>query len=123
MLRKPQMSGRSISSQTHYAWIERTRCTSKWALYKVTFQGEVLCEDTTDPELEGCRALLARGISGRVQFQLVGCAPGLSMDIVKGAKLCAVETDSKSAHFAKWQPFPGKKLQKEEEGPEEKAAA
>src|SRR5215471_9370816 len=40
--------------------------------YRVHYEGAVLIEDTWNPEFEACRALLARGVSGRLEVWRVG---------------------------------------------------
>jgi hypothetical protein len=40
---------------------ERGQC------YRVYFEDAVLIEDTWNPEFEACRALVARGVAGRLE--------------------------------------------------------
>jgi hypothetical protein len=75
--------------------------------YQVWLGNEVLIEDTHNPEYEACRALLARGITGRLETYREGNPhPAMILDIEKAAKL----TISEGAHGptrVKWQPFEG----------------
>jgi hypothetical protein len=73
----------------YHALIERIPPTldrTQSPRYRVLYAGEVLVDDCERPECEACRALFARGITGRIQFQLKGCAPGLTMDVEAGAR-------------------------------------
>ena len=63
--------------------------------YRVYFEGAVLIEDTWNPELEACRALVARGITGRLEvWRSDKPYPGLIFpDIEEGARWTVVEND------------------------------
>jgi hypothetical protein len=75
-------------------------------MWNTTFEGEPLTRLSRDPEHEACRALLARGVTGRVTFiQAKTGTPGLSMDIEKGARL-TVREDGR-LRLVKYSPFPG----------------
>jgi hypothetical protein len=56
--------------------------------YRVYFEGAVLIEDTWNPEFEACRALVARGITGRLETWRAGKShPGMIVpDIEEGAR-------------------------------------
>jgi hypothetical protein len=56
--------------------------------YRVYFEGTVLIEDTWNPEFEACRALVARGITGRLEvWRADKHYPGLIVpDIEEGAR-------------------------------------
>jgi hypothetical protein len=77
----------------------------KW---NATLRDEPLLTRVRDPEHDACRALLARGITGKVTFvhKATGMA-GLSMDIEKGSGLTVREnTDTGRPRVTKFQPFP-----------------
>lgn len=77
----------------------------KW---NATFLDEPLLTRVRDPEHSACRALLARGVTGKVTFihKSSGMA-GLTMDIEKGADLTVREkTDTGRPRVVKYQPFP-----------------
>ena len=76
-------------------------------LWNTTYAGDMLLSRVRDPEHASCRALLARGILGRVTFvhDRTGAA-GLSMDIEKGAGLTAVERDDRGISIEEYRPFP-----------------
>ena len=53
---------------THRIVIEPTSIRGeRGQYYRVYFEGAVLIEDTWNPEFEACRALVARGITGRLE--------------------------------------------------------
>jgi hypothetical protein len=56
--------------------------------YEVRYCGDVLIASTADPEFNACRALLARGIKGRLTTRWAGTSvTAMTMDIEAGAKL------------------------------------
>ena len=77
--------------------------------YRVLFPGcTVLIEDTWNPEFEACRALVARGITGRLETWCAGKThPGLIFpDIEEGARWTVVENDKEGPAIKRWEPFP-----------------
>ena len=76
------------------------------AKWNVEFDGEVIVSRAGDPECKACRALLARGITGRVTFihKRTG-TPGVTMDIESGAGLSVADGKRAGLRFQKWQPF------------------
>ena len=77
----------------------RTRET--WYLYDVKFEDEKIVAGSRDPETDLARALLARGIVGKVTLMdAVTGKPRTIVDIVKAAKVVVQESgiaDSESA--------------------------
>jgi hypothetical protein len=74
--------------------------------YRVHFQGAVLIDETWNPEFEACRALLARGVSGRLEvWRPRGSFPGLILDIAKAARLNVEESATVGARIVPWVPF------------------
>jgi hypothetical protein len=61
--------------------------------YRVYFEGAVVIEDTWNPEFEACRALVARGVTGRLEtWRADKPYPGLIFpDIAEGARWTVVE--------------------------------
>ncbi|MGC2410436.1 MAG: hypothetical protein WA441_10700 [Methyloceanibacter sp.] len=76
--------------------------------YGVSFRGEMIVENSRDPELDAARALLARGITGRLNFLDANTGkPRLILkDIEKAAKLTVREDKRRGPRFVKWQPLP-----------------
>jgi hypothetical protein len=76
--------------------------------YRVTHAGEVLSESTWNPEFEACRALLERGITGKLQVWRPGKAYwGMQLDIERGAGLTVRETEEEGPYIARWRPYAG----------------
>ena len=74
--------------------------------YRVHYQGAVLIDDAWNPEFEACRALLARGITGRLEvWRPGGTFPGSILDIAKAARLTVEESATVSARIVSWAPF------------------
>jgi hypothetical protein len=69
-------------------FIEPTKLGQKGQRYQVTFEDEVILEDTSNPEYDACRVLLSRGITGRLETWRRNLPyPCLILDIEKAAKL------------------------------------
>src|SRR5262245_61588849 len=61
--------------------------TRHWYAYDVVIDGETVLTDSRDPEHDLARALLARGIRGKVTFIRSNTGtPGIIIDIQKAAK-------------------------------------
>ena len=75
-------------------------------LYSVIYGGKLLVERSRDPECDAARALLAKGITGKLTL-LDGKTgrPRTIIDIEKAAKLTVREDRMR---FAKWAPYPQK---------------
>lgn len=86
--------------------IEPTRCGSRGQLYRVHYEGEVVIASTRVPALDACRALLARGITGRLEvWRAWKTFHDLSVDIEKGARLTVRENAQHGPRFGKWSPL------------------
>ena len=91
---------------THRIEIEPTHRTPDRQMYRVWHQGKVLVESSWDPEFTACRALMALGIRGQLECQLIGAAhAGLRLDIERGAGLRTIETREDGPRIGKWVPF------------------
>jgi hypothetical protein len=76
--------------------------------YRVDYEGAPLIDETWNPELEACRALLARGIVGRLEVWRFGKShPDMLVpDIAKAAEWTVKENEARGPHFVRWQPRP-----------------
>lgn len=76
------------------------------ARYRVTDEaGDVLVERTRNPEFDGARALLARGVTGEAEvWRVDGSGPAMIIDIARAAKLTTTEGDTRGPTFVPWQP-------------------
>jgi hypothetical protein len=78
-------------------------------VYRVTYDGQTLLARCRCPLLDACRALLAKGVTGRLEL----CSPGsasfdVSIDIEEGAKWTILETETESLRLVRWTPSPWK---------------
>jgi hypothetical protein len=81
------------------------RSRSIWYLYDIEFDGELLVSNSRDPECELARALLARGITGKLTLvDAITRKPRLILDIEKMAKLTVEEGRSRGPRLVKWKP-------------------
>lgn len=75
--------------------------------YSVHHGDIVLVQSTRDPEFDACRALLAKGLTGRLEIWRHGTTfPAMRLDIAMGAGLTVEESDRIGPRFARWRPFP-----------------
>lgn len=76
--------------------------------YRVYYEGAVLIDESWNPELEACRALLAHGIMGRLEVWRFGKShPDMLVpDITKAAEWTVEESDKRGPHFVRWWPRP-----------------
>ena len=81
------------------------RYNSRGALYNVTYQGEVIVTDSTEPCLEACRSLKVRGITGRLEMWDTALPyVRLTADIGTAAKTTIREGDE-PPRLVKYVPF------------------
>ena len=86
--------------------VEPTALGERGHGYRVTYTGAVLVDGSRNPEFDACRALLARGIRGKLEVWRKGATfPATVLDIEAGARLTMVETDAAGTRFMRWQPF------------------
>ena len=86
--------------------IERTNLTENGQRYRVMCAGEILAEGRRNPIFDACRALLARGITGRLEVWRRGKTNAdMQLDIAKGAALAIEESDKKSIRLRRWVPM------------------
>src|SRR5262245_36521442 len=82
--------------------------------YRVHYQGAVLIDETTNPEVEGCRTLLARGVTGCLEVWRPGKAypDMLVRDIAKAAEWTVEENEEHGPRFVRYRPRPADLSQK-----------
>jgi hypothetical protein len=86
--------------------VEPTALGERGHGYRVTYTGAVLVDGSRNPEFDACRALLARGIRGKLEVWRKGATfPATVLDIEAGARLTVAETDAAGPRFMRWQPF------------------
>jgi len=99
-----------MTAKTHRIVIEPTSIRGeRGQRYRVHFEGTVLIEETWNPEFEGCRALVARGITGRFEVWRAPDKPypGLIVpDIARGAGRTVIENDKIGPVMAPWRAWP-----------------
>jgi hypothetical protein len=89
----------------HRIDIEPIGLGQRGQLYLVRYAGGVLIESSRNPEFDACRALLAKGITGRLEvWRPDGRFPAMRIDIVKGAGLTVEDSDCVGPRFALWRP-------------------
>jgi hypothetical protein len=86
--------------------IECSHTTASGSRYRVWHDGSVLLESCRDPLTDGARALVKRGVTGRVQMKRVGSS---SIDMHGLIAVLATRTISEGQtsipRFAKWAEF------------------
>jgi hypothetical protein len=76
---------------------------SKGQRYRASHEGSILVEDSRNPEFAACRALLAKGYTGRVEtWRLDGMHPTMQLNIAVGAQLTVIENATDGPRLAKW---------------------
>lgn len=74
--------------------------------YRVHHDGRILIEATRQPEFDACRALLALGITGRLETWRRNLPYRCTrLDIERAAKRTVIENANEGPRFAKWAPF------------------
>jgi hypothetical protein len=76
--------------------------------YRVHYRGAPIIDETWNPEFEACRALLARGIVGRLEVWRIGKShPDMLVpDIAKAAEWTVKENETHGPRFVRWKPLP-----------------
>jgi hypothetical protein len=88
--------------------IEPTGLGDRGHRYRVTYAGTVLVDGSRNPEFDACRALLAKGIRGKLEIWRKGAAfPAMVLDIEAGARLTVAETEKEGPRVVRWRPFSG----------------
>jgi hypothetical protein len=97
------------SAMVHRIHIEPTTIRGeRGQYYRVHYEGAPLIDETWNPELEACRALLTRGIVGQLEVWGFGKShPDMLVpDIAKAAEWTVKENETRGPHFVRWQPRP-----------------
>jgi hypothetical protein len=90
---------------THRIIIEPIALGDRGHRYYVSYAGNVLIESCRVPGLDACRALLALGITGKLEMWRPGKAwPDMQLDIERGAQLTVEESDRQAPRFVRWRP-------------------
>ncbi len=71
---------------SHVITIDIRRKTNRGTIYSVIYHGHTLISETYNPELDACRALLRKGLTGKVTAYRSGSA-AMVLDIMKAALL------------------------------------
>jgi hypothetical protein len=97
----------SIQRQGHRIEAQVMRYGVRGAIYRVMYAGEVLISACRCPLLDSCRALLSRGITGRLELWRAG-KPTFDMacDVQVGAQYTFVESETESIRLVRWSPAP-----------------
>ena len=86
--------------------LEPIALTEHGRRYRVSYAGEVLVEGRRNPIFEACRALLARGITGRLEVWRKGkTSADMRLDIERGALFAIKETARESLRLIPWHPW------------------
>lgn len=94
-----------MRDEEHRVELEVSHRTPERTYYRVWFRGEVLLTHH-DPEHAACRALLERGITGRLIAKWRGAEHDASMrDIETSSTLCAQETRKSGPRTVKFVEF------------------
>jgi hypothetical protein len=91
---------------TRRVFIACTGYTDTGARYRVTDEdGRLLVANTRDPAFAAARALLAKGVTGRLEvWRASATFPAMILDIERAALLRTVETETEGPKLAKWCP-------------------
>jgi hypothetical protein len=91
--------------RTHRIDVTVVKYGERGPVYRVMYAGEVLRARARCPLFEACRALLAKGITGRLELWRAGKATfDAACDIEVGAQHTIIETAEVSLRLAKWVP-------------------
>ena len=101
------VSRRNEPNAEHRVDIEPTHYTSTGARYRVTYLGETLIQSARDPAFEACRALLAKGVKGRlVTYSPGSSVPRVRVDIETGARLTTIDNATEGPRIGHYRPHP-----------------
>ena len=91
----------------HRIDVQVVRYGVRGPVYRVKYADEVLISACRCPLLDSCRALLARGITGRLELWRVGKATfDVACEVQVGAQYTVVESETESVRLARWSPAP-----------------
>jgi hypothetical protein len=91
----------------HRIDIEPTHYTSTGPRYRVTYLGETIVEGARTPLFDACRALRARGVTGKLaMYSRGGTVARAKVDIEEGAELTIIENAKEGPRLARYRPYP-----------------
>jgi hypothetical protein len=101
------MPATASGTHAHRITIEPVSLGARGERYRATYAGAVLVESSRNPEFDACRALLAQGITGRLETWWRGGSsfPAMILDIEGAARLTVGETDKDGLRLVPWRPF------------------
>jgi hypothetical protein len=106
LVQSPRVGAATGPRVTHRVEITPTRLGNRGQRYSVTYRGALLIAGTRTPAFAACRALLARGITGRLQVWRPGkSVHDMQLDIERGAGVMITETDAHGLQVVPWRPF------------------
>ena len=74
------------SDSPHEVILERVGIGARGERYSVTYNGEVVCAASRDPEFDACRVLVERGLTGRLVTRWKGSPhTAMTMSLAWGA--------------------------------------
>jgi hypothetical protein len=96
------------ADRTHRIDVQVIRYGVRGPLYRVVHaDGEALIESCRCPLHDSCRALLALGITGRLELWRAGKAMfDAACDIQVGAQYTIMESETESVRLVRWSPSP-----------------
>jgi hypothetical protein len=83
------------------------KCSQRGPLFAARFEGETVVVESTQPLLDACRVLKARGLSGPVEMWSEGGTWARLRSTVEVAARLTVREGEGRPRFAKWKPHPG----------------
>jgi hypothetical protein len=97
---------------THNAYLTATAPSKSgsqrddYYLYDLTFENEVIVTGSAMPELDACRILVARGITGKLAvYDAATMTLRYTVDIEAGAKLTIIENRRSGPRFGRWESY------------------
>jgi hypothetical protein len=86
--------------------LEAIGLTEHGRRYRVTYAGQTLVEGRRNPIFDACRALLARGLTGRLEvWRQSKTSADMQLDIERAARLAIKETATESLRVVSWEPW------------------
>jgi hypothetical protein len=93
--------------RTHRVGAQVVRYGARGPVYCVRYADEILIGTCRCPLFDSCRALLARGITGRLELWRAGKATfDVACDVQVGAQYTVLESETESVRLGRWSPAP-----------------
>jgi hypothetical protein len=90
---------------SHRITIEPVSLGARGERYRITYAGAVLMESSRDPGFDACRALMAQGITAKLEVWWRGGSFAMILDIEGAARLTVSETDKQGLRLVRYRPF------------------